>query len=191
MQLPLQITYRNVPQSDAVEAKIRKRAEKLDKLFGRIMSCRVAVESPERRHRQGKRYQVRIDLTVPGAELVANREPDEHHAYEDIYVAIRDSFDAIERKLLEYVDQLQGEVKQAVKAPHAWVRELDQEKGFGFIETQEGRRVYFHMNSVLNNAFDRLKVGTEVRFTEEQGEKGPQASTVDLIGKEGRHEHGF
>lgn len=112
MQLPLQITFRNVPPSEAVEAKIRERAEKLERISDNIMACRVTVETPHKHHYKGSTYQVRIDLTVPGNEIVVSRDPGLNHAHEDVYVAVRDAFDAVRRQLEDYVRQQQGKAKQ-------------------------------------------------------------------------------
>ena len=111
MQLPLQITFRNLDASEAVEAKIRLRAEELEQHFDRITGCRVAVEAVNRRNRKGKLYKVRVDLTVPGAELVVNHAPAEDHSHEDIYVAVRDAFDAVRRRLEDYVRKRRGDIK--------------------------------------------------------------------------------
>lgn len=106
MQIPLQVTLKDMPQSEAVESRIREKAEKLSRFYDRIMSCRVVVETPQRHQHQGKLYSVRIDLTVPGAELVANRAQDE-----DVYVAIRDAFVAITRQLEDFARRQRGNVK--------------------------------------------------------------------------------
>jgi len=106
MQIPLQVTLKDMPQSQAVESRIREKVDKLHRFYDRIMGCLVVVESPQQRQHQGKLYTVRIDLTVPGAELVANRAQDE-----DVYVAIRDAFSAITRQLEEFARRQRGEVK--------------------------------------------------------------------------------
>ena len=183
MQMPLQIAFRNLDRSEAIEARIRERAEKLDQYHGRIMSCRVAVEALHKHHRHGNHYHVRIDLTVPGGELVANREPDEHHAYTDVYVAIRDAFDAIRRQLEDYGRRQSRQVKEHEVPPHGRVVEHYPADDYGRIETLDGRLIYFHRNSVVEADFDKLQVDAEVRFTEQMGEHGPQASTVRLVGK--------
>ena len=102
MQIPLQITLRNLEQSPALEANVREHAEKLEKFYDGIIGCSVVVEARHKHHRQGNHYHVRIDLSVPGAKLVASREPHEHHAYTDVYVAIRDAFDSMRRQLEDY-----------------------------------------------------------------------------------------
>src|SRR5450759_1873033 len=111
MQLPIQITFRNLDRSDAIEAKIRERAEKLDKYHNGIMSCRVAVEAQHKHHQHGNHYHVRVDVTVPDGELVASREPDEHHSYTDVYVAIRDAFDTMCRQLEDHTRRERRQVK--------------------------------------------------------------------------------
>jgi len=111
MQIPVQIAFRNLKPSEAVTAEINERAAKLENFCDRIIGCRVTVQALHKHHRRGHHYHVRVDVTVPGAELVAGREPDEHHAYTDIYVAIRDAFDAVRRQLEEYVRERRGDVK--------------------------------------------------------------------------------
>ena len=178
MELSLQITVHNVSVSEAVKDDIRNKAAKLNHFSNTIIGCRVTVDSPHKHRRQGVLYDVRIDLTVPGAELVVKRQPNE-----DIYVAIRDAFDVAYQKLEDHERRLRGEVKTHQAASHARVTKLFPESGYGFLEAPAGYEIYFHRNSVLNGAFNRLKIGTEVRYVEEQGEKGPQASTVVIVGK--------
>jgi cold shock CspA family protein len=169
--------------SEAVEAKLKSEAEKLDMLYDQIMRCRVVVEADHKHHHKGNIYHVRVDLTVPGSELVADREPGQHHAHEDVYVAIRDAFNAASRQLSTYADRRRREVKTHEVPPHGKISELLTEEGYGKIESSDGREIYFHKNSVLNADFDKLEIGTEVRFAEEEGDQGPQASTVKVVGK--------
>ena len=178
MQVPFQITFRHTEPSDMAEARIRERAARLDRLYQDIVAGHVVVDVPQHRHRKGTMFQVQITLTVPGRELVVNRDPLLDHAHEDAYVAIEDAFDAMERKLKEYSREQQGEVKRDHGPERGTVDKLFPEEGYGFITTREGREIYFHRNSVLDGGFDRLRLGAEVRFSEEEGEKGPQASTV-------------
>ena len=106
MQIPLQITIRDVEHSEALEAHIRGKVEKLEEFFKHITSCRVVVEVPHKHHHQGKQFNVRIDIGVPGSEIVVNRD----HA-EDIYVALRDAFDAAKRQLEDYARKIRGDIK--------------------------------------------------------------------------------
>lgn len=181
MKLPLQVVFRNMEESAAVEAKIRERAEQLERIYEHIMSCRVLVEAHHKHHHQGNLYHVRIDLKVPESEIVASRDPAEHHAHEDVFVAVRDAFDAVRRRLEDYARRRRGDVKPHEVPPHGRIAELNPD--YGRIETIDGRLIYFHRNSVFEADFDQLKIGTEVRFVEEAGELGPQASTVYVIGK--------
>jgi cold shock CspA family protein/ribosome-associated translation inhibitor RaiA len=207
MEIPLKTTFRNMPPSKAVEANIREKAAKLESFYNRIMSCRVIVEAPHRHHHKGKAYQVRIDITVPGGELVINHapkrlkaaklppakriekdfgenhKPSKHAAHEDVYVAIRDAFNAAGRRLQDYARRQSGAVKLHESAGHGRISKLFPEEGYGFLETSDGREIYFHRHSVLQSAFDHIAVGTAVRFAEEIGEKGPQASTVHVIAR--------
>jgi cold shock CspA family protein len=178
MQLPLQITAHDFPLPETIEAEIREKAAKLDTYYDGIIRCRVVVEAPVGHHRHGGPYNVRVDVTVPGAELVVN-----HQKGEDLPVAIRDAFDAMRRQLEDYARHQRGTVKTHEAASQARVSKLFQTEGYGFLTTAEGREIYFHGNSVLPPGFSSLQVGTEVRFAEEQGREGPQASTVTIIGK--------
>lgn len=180
MQLPLQITFRGMGQSDAVEANIRERAEKLERFAGHITSCRVIVEAPHKHHIKGGHFSVKIDITLPGEEIVASRHPEKRRAHEDVYIAIRDAFQATRRQLEDYVRRRRSDVKKHEAPPHGAISELYANNGL--IETSDGREVYFHRNSVLNADFDTLAIGTRVHFAEEMGEKGPQASSVHVEG---------
>jgi ribosomal subunit interface protein len=175
MVLPLQVTFKNIPPSDAIEAHINEKSAKLEKFYERIMSCRVVVDAPQRRQRQGKLYDVRIDITIPGKEIVVSREDNE-----DVYVAVRDAFDAAYRKLEEQRKRERGEVKSHEEAPSGRVARLFPAEQYGFIQTRDEREIYFHGNSVLNNDFGKLKIGSVVSFLEEQGKEGPQAMRVAL-----------
>jgi ribosomal subunit interface protein len=183
MEQPLQITFHNMQHSDAIEARIRSRAERLEQYCDSMIGCRVAVEAPHHHHGTGNLFHVRVEVTVPGEKLVAEREPDPHHAYTDVYVAIRDAFDTMRRQLEDYMRRRRGQVKAHRTPLHGRIVELNREENYGRIETPDGRGVYFHRNSVLGIEFDALQLGTEVRFDEEMGENGPQASSVRLIGK--------
>lgn len=188
MKQPIQIVFRNVPQSDALEAKIREKAEKLDEFYSRIMSCRVIVEAPHGHHHQGNLYHIIIDLTVPDAEIVVNRSPKEHHAHEDPYVAVRDAFNAVRRKLQDYARKQRGKVKSHEPQAHGSISEIVEMEDYGRILASDGREIYFHRNSIVGGDFDSLAIGSEVRFVEEEGDAGAQASTVHVIGK--HHIHG-
>lgn len=198
MILPLQITFRNVASSEVVKEWIREEANKLDEFHGKITGCRVVVELPNRRRKAGNLYHVRVDLTVPGGEVVVKRQPNLRRLagriqtkpakslevkapHKDLRQAINDAFGAMRRRLQDYSRRRRREVKIHTASPLARVARLFPREGYGFLETADGREVYFHRNSVLNNIFERLETGSVVAFTEEKGERGPQASTVKLL----------
>lgn len=177
MQRPLQITSRDFDLTPAIDAEIRERAEKLETYYDRITGCHVIVEAPVGHHRKGGPFNVRIDMVVPRAELTVTRQ-----GAEELSVAIRDAFDAARRRLEDHVREIRGDVKAHETQPVARVARLFANEGYGFLETADGREVYFHRNSVLEGHFDDLRPGVEVRFTEEMGDEGPQASTVTVAG---------
>lgn len=183
MELPLQVTFRNMKPSEAIEANIRTRAARLERYYDRIVSCRVMVEADHRHHNKGNLFHVRIEVGTPGGQLVASREPHLHHSHTDAYVAVRDAFNAIQRQLEGFAGPRRRRVKNHVPPPHGRITELVHEQGYGRILSADGRDVYFNRNSVVNADFEKLDVGTEVRFAEESGELGPQASTVAVVGK--------
>ena len=174
MRIPLQITFRNMPHSDAIEANIIEKSAKLDRFFDRIMSCRVVVDEAQRRHHKGKLYSIHLDMTVPGKELAISRQENE-----DPYVAARDAFNAAVRLLEEHGRIKHGEVKAHVEPATGRIVKIFPESDYGFIITTDSREIYFHRNSLLDGIeLAQLKFGTEVSFIEEQGDKGPQASRI-------------
>jgi ribosomal subunit interface protein len=185
MQIPLEVTFHNMDRSEAVEANIRERVDKLERYFDRIIGCRVVIEAPHKHSRKGKLFEVRIDVSVPGKEILANRNGPKNRAHEDVYVAIRDAFVAVGRQLEDHARKARGDVKAHEAPPHGTVLRLFPYEGYGFIAMSDGREVYFHKNSVVNEQFDKLEVGTEVRVAVApvEGDAGPQASTVTPIGK--------
>jgi ribosomal subunit interface protein len=182
MVIPLELTFRNMSRSGAIEAAVRERAAKLDRYYPRITSCHVIVEQSHGKPRTaGSVYHVRVDVTVPGSQLVAHQEPPPQRFREDVYIAIRDAFHSVRRKLEEYARKQRGDVKTHEAEPsmeHLTGRVARLFPDHGFIETAGGSSVYFHRNSVGEQAFERLALGSRVRFAEEDGEHGPQASSV-------------
>lgn len=187
---PIRIVLRDVsPYEDAIEAEIMKWAERLDEFYPRITSCRVAVEKPHKHQQSGNLYNATVTINVPQKQIVVSREHPMHHSHEDIFVAVHDVFEEAERQLKEFAMRQKGDVKEHDLQPHGVISKLFPDKGYGFIQSTGDREIYFHKNSVLDG-FDNLKVGAEVRFNEETGEKGPQASTVKVIHKEHAHHRG-
>jgi cold shock CspA family protein/ribosome-associated translation inhibitor RaiA len=176
MQSTLKITARDFALSTPLEAEIRGRVAKLERFSSDIIDCEVAIEAPVGHHHKGGPYKVRIDLQIKGLELaISNRSAD------NLQVALREAFEAARRKLEDHSRRMQRETKRHESQPIARVSKLFADAGYGFIATPEGREIYFHRNSVLEPGFDGLQIGTEVRFDEEMGAQGPQATTVKAV----------
>lgn len=175
MQTPVQIVARGFTLNSWWRDKILRRSEKLMEFCSWITHCRVVAESRHKHSHKDRMYNVRIDISVPRRLLVINRE-----AEPTLNAAIDKAFDAAERRLEERVRLSRHYVKAHRPPPEARVVELYPDAGYGFLETPDERRVYFHENSVLKGLFHRLTPGSRVRFVEEQGDEGPQARTVSV-----------
>lgn len=173
MEVTLQITTRDIPHSEALENHIREKAEKLEKFYPHIMSCRIVVELPHKHKHHGRIFDVHLDMTVPGAELVVNRVVNE-----DVYVAVRDAFDAARRRLEDYARRQRGNTKIHTPVLHGKITRLFSDEGYGFIETSDGHELYFHRDNLAGHDFDRLIEGEEVQFLEDIGSEGYQAKRV-------------
>ena len=198
MLLPVQVTFRNVMTTPKLEKLVHSEAAKLERFYDRISSCRVIVERPQRAT-SSKLYHVRIDLGLPQGELVVKHAPTLHGTLKDTETersrkeaesvlvhktperAIREAFAEMKRQLQDYRRRQEGAVKSPEHADEGIVAALVPDEGYGFLETADGRQVYFNQASVLDGHFDRLRAGSKVRFVQEMGEKGPQASTVKLV----------
>lgn len=186
MQVPLRIELQGMAERPDIHDAVQARAAELEQRFGRVTACHVVVRAPSEHHQTGGLYHVSIRLALPnGREVNVGRTApaDERHA--DLAFAINDAFNRARRRLQDYARRIQGQVKQHEHQPIGSVTRLDGSGEFGFLESTDGREIYFHRNSVLHDAFSRLAIGSRVAFAEEMGEKGPQASTVRLLGKHG------
>lgn len=179
MQLPIEITYRGVAKSDEIDNLIRAKAARLDRFCDHISRCDVAVEQPNYQQSSGNPFRVRVDVTVPpGHELVADEKQTEHEMHEPLTKIINDAFKTMERQLKDLVERQRRTVKTHAE-PRALITKLFAD--YGFITDGGGVDIYFHRNAVLGTEFERLKVGTEVRFDLSHGEMGPQASSVHVV----------
>lgn len=185
MLLPVQVTFRNIVGQSGLEETVHKEAAKLERFYNRISSCRVMVERPQKAA-SGKLYHVRIDLGIPGGELVVKHTPSLNEAgkvllHKNPRRAIHEAFQEMGRRLQDFARRQAGAVKAVHDEQQGIVTELFPEQGYGFLETSEGRSIYFNQASVLDGHFPRLRIGTHAAFDEETGEKGPQASTVRIV----------
>jgi cold shock CspA family protein/ribosome-associated translation inhibitor RaiA len=177
MQRPLKISSRDFPLSEAIEAQIREKSAALENYYERLSGCVVTVRAPAiKHHRKGGPFTVGIRMSVPGQTLAVVQQ-----AEEELSQAIREAFDVARRRLEDYSRQQRGSVKRHDPIALGRVVRLEPKLGYGFLESRDGREIYFHYKSVLDFAFDELEIGSEVRFAEEDGEQGPQASSVVLM----------
>jgi cold shock CspA family protein/ribosome-associated translation inhibitor RaiA len=186
MQTPVEIEYQGMEARPHIQTALAKHVDDLEQRFGRVTACRVVLKAPGGHHRTGGLYEVNIRLALPdGREVNVDRTAQADERHSDLTFAIDDAFKRARRQLQDNVRELQGQVKHHENLPVTTVVRLDPSGEFGFIDTSDGQEIYFHRNSVLDDASPHLAVGTRVTFAEELGEKGPQASTVKVLGKHG------
>ena len=186
METPPQIDFQGMAPLETIRAAVESHIATLEKRFGRITTCRVVVAAPSAHHRTGRAYDIHIRLGLPdGREVNIARTPGDDERLADPGFAINEAFKRARRRLQDRVGRMQGKVKAHEGPPIGTVVRLDPDGGFGFLQDGDGRELYFHGHSVLNDGFKRLEVGSRVTFAEEAGDKGPQASTVKMLGKHG------
>jgi cold shock CspA family protein/ribosome-associated translation inhibitor RaiA len=185
MQVPLQMSFRRVRKSTAIEDLIRDQAAKLERVCDHIVGCRIAVEKPQKHQKSGNPFRVRIDVTVPPEhELVVTREASEGDLHEQLPTVLRNAFGAMRRQLRKLVEKQHGDIKtHPAQEVGGLVVRLFREQGYGFIKSPDGEEIYFHKNSLPGDEFERLEIGTGVQWHQEEGNNGPQASTVRIIDK--------
>ena len=186
MDTPLEIAFRNMESSEALEALVRERADKLHRYFDRINSVRVAVEVDHKSQGGAKSYHVRIETRVPGQELVVSQDPGDRDHF-DAYRTVRDAFDAMERQLEGHGKKLRGRAKDGAAAAASGPpqgRVLRTFPEYGFIEATDGREIYFHRNALVGVSIEDLEKGQPVEMAlieTPDNAMGPQATTVKPI----------
>jgi len=184
MQTAPEIEFQGIKATPQMREAVAKHVADLEQRWSRVTACRVVVKSPGPHHRTSGLYEVHIHLALPdGREVNVQRTPKADQRHADLTFAINDAFKHARRQLQDQARRVQGQVKHHDNSPIGTVVRLDPSGEFGFLESQDGEEVYFHRNSVLAGGFARLSVGTRVTFAAEAGEKGPQATTVRLLGK--------
>lgn len=184
MQTPLEIDFQGMTGTSDIRDAITKHVAQLEQRYGRVTACRVVLKGPGGHHHTSGLYEVNVRLALPnGREVNVERTPKADERYSDLAFALNNAFKRARRRLQDHARRLQGQVKQHEGQPVGTVVRLDPSGEFGFIESSDGREIYFHRNSVLDDAFPRLTTGTRVTFAEEMGDNGPQASTIKLLGK--------
>jgi len=201
MTKPVQVTFRNMKPVAAIEEVIHARVAWLETFYPDIVGCRVLVEIPHRHRGRGRHVGVRVELSLPGEDAVVSHAPtlhgrlkdvehEAHHKGDDIeavhkyaLVAVHEAFDAARRRLQDFARRQRADVKTHQAPAHGRVVSLPAGDDHGFIESADGRLLYFHRASVLVDGLPRLDLGSEVAFVEEAGDRRPQASTVRVLGK--------
>jgi cold shock CspA family protein/ribosome-associated translation inhibitor RaiA len=188
MQTAPELIFHDVERTNWVENYILERVQRLDKFADGIISCRVALTQEQASHHKGNRYSVMVEVrTPPNHDLAARKAKVIRDMPAQLPALINLAFGAIERQLKKTAALRRGDGKHLEKRhdgqPHGIVEKLFDE-GYGFLRAlDDDRQVYFHRNSVLHGDFERLEIGTEVRFTPQDGDEGPQASSVQIIAR--------
>lgn len=179
VETPAEITFRDIDHSDAVESRVRERVAKLETMSDEIIGCQVRVRAPHNKHK-GTEYVIDINVQMPGTALHIDRRPGDDHAHTDIYVAIRDAFNAMERQLRKWQDQHKGRPHIHATPLQGRVTLLNGRTDSGQISTTDGRLIYFHRNSVTDKGYDNLQEGdtVELNVDSKDADKGPHASFV-------------
>ena len=180
MQTPLQLEIKGLRPSAHLRQSIEANLAKLERRYGRMTSCRVAIRAPDAHHKMGEPYFVSVRIAIPGRRDVSVKPPRtaQDPRQGDLTFAVGDAFRRADRQLRDHAAFLKGRQKSRRQEPSGKVLRINRQGQFGFLQTVDGREIYFHANSVLDGKFKQLKPGSQVRFHEEAGEKGSQASTV-------------
>lgn len=183
MDVPLTVSLQDVPNREAIESLIRDRVDKLEQFYPHLIGCDVAVEKPNKAQSHGNPWRVRVNLSVPNKPVLAVKtEPSKGDLHTDLETQIRNVFDSAERRLEGTKEMQRRDVKRhEQQETKGIVVEKNEEGGYGFIRDIDGRSIYFHRNSVLNDDFESVKIGAGVNYAEELGNEGPQATTVRVI----------
>jgi len=185
METPAQIELEGIQASPKLQEDIDQHIAELENRFGRITASRVVVRGPGDRHQTGGRYQVSIRLALPdGREVNVGRTPKQDERYADLTFAVDNAFRRARRRLQDQARLMRGQTKQHENQPIGTVVRIDASGEFGFLEGADGQEIYFSRNSILGDA-SKIEPGTRVSYVEEMGEKGPQASTIKVLGKHG------
>lgn len=186
--IPLQITFLDFPESDAVWLAVQKRVDKLERFFTGIVRCEVVISCPHRHRHADRLYHVQIHIAMPGEDIIISHDPEKNESHRDIYVAIRDSFRAAERQLQDkikilrhYVKSHQPNANEGTNTNEGKVSKVFVDDGYGFLSTTDGREIYFGDRSFKKGNFADVKIGQRIRFFETPGEKGPLANSVTML----------
>jgi cold shock CspA family protein/ribosome-associated translation inhibitor RaiA len=183
METPFELEIQGFEPSSHLREQIAAQLSKLERRYGRITACRVAIRAPNAHHKMGEPYFVSVHLALPSHRDVTVKPPPRgmDARQGNLTFAVNDAFRRANRQLRDHASRMRGRPAVREQTPRGTIIRLDPSGTFGFLETEDGREIYLHAHSVLDGNFNRLKPGVSVAFHEETGEKGPQASTVRMI----------
>jgi ribosomal subunit interface protein len=184
MQQPLQITFRDIDHSAAVEARIREKIDKLDTFYNHITSCKVVVGMVQKHQQQGKLHNISIFVSVPGKEFAVSHQPNEN-----LYLAIQGAMDSLREQLDTYHRRLYGDTKDHGERLPGEIVRLMEDDCYGFIADEEKNEYYFNLTHLIGVKFNQLHVGDKVRFMPAVGNEGLQARRVSVPKKVNKELH--
>ncbi|HKK18455.1 MAG TPA: HPF/RaiA family ribosome-associated protein [Opitutales bacterium] len=188
MQQPLEISFNDIEKTPELDALIHEKAGRLEKFCDNLVSCHVSVAKPHAHQETGSGYRVRVEARIPpNHQIVAHEHSSHGELHDNVETVIRRSFDAAERQVKEHVAKLREDERESFDDEDApgIVTVIDKAKRYGIIKTVAGRDIYFADKAVLHDDFDRIEIGTSVRYEDQSGDEGPRASTVEIVEKKG------
>lgn len=187
MRVPLEVSYHGLSRTPALDELIEDHVTKLEMVCDHLMSCRIGIRQEQKRRNTANPYRIRIEMRVPpNHNIVVNHETGLKEAADDLTTGMKNAFKIAQRRLKNLVEKQLGVTKKhPEQETTALVRKIFREEGYGFLQSIDGDEIYFHRNSVINDDFDQLEVGTGVHYLAELGEDGLQASTVQVIDSSG------
>lgn len=188
MEEPLEVSVTDIDKTEALESLIDERGERLERVCADLVSCHVAVSRPHEHQNSGSGYRVRVEARVPPNQQFISTEHSSHgDLHDQVETVVRRAFEAMERQLKEHSERVRDARRNQTDEEEApgIVLIIDKDKRFGIIKTVAGRDVYFNEGAVLNNDFDRIEIGTAVRYEDEPGDVGPRATVVQIVDKRG------
>ncbi len=166
MRKGVEIVWHETEPVSHIEQRIHQRVERLEKFVDRIVGVHVVIEAPHRHHRKGNQYEVRVVVTLPGDDIAVTRRPGDDNAHFDLAVAVRDAFDAVERKLREWKERRRGRPPRIEEGPpRGRIIEIDQERGIGVIAGPGSEQIRFDRAALMGEDPAALAPGHAVYFT--------------------------
>jgi cold shock CspA family protein/ribosome-associated translation inhibitor RaiA len=182
MQTPPIISYHNLDPVPAINALIEKRIAVLERISDRITGCEVTMEAAQKRKLHGRMFKVRLNLHIPGPDFSVAQEVAQGSAQDDLILAVNRAFSAAEKHLKRQKKKMGAvEVKHHPPVLHGKITLLEPELGYGYLQADDGREVYFQKDGLTSDDWDQLEKGTRLRFREMEGEKGPYAAAVTVV----------